>query len=268
MLSCWKLDSHQELQWRSNALWRTRWSNWPSRCLPLWHCRALPWKQGRATRQEWVAAALLPSRGLYFSLICKQKSCWHVIQANSCPVIITPLFSHLQPWALLFHHVSRLSSSYESVDKIQTLESRGNMFICKLELSFFGGTILCPSCWIYTYCNHIATCVSFLCGKGFVRAAVGTELWTPSACSSPTLSTHDPTPMPSHLDAALCLREKGWEFWPSQSDAPNFCNYKRDKSQLCIFLPTQTILTCRLAVAEVSCKNSEQCNKFLSGLLD
>ena len=49
---------------------------------------------------------------------------------------------------------------------------------------------------------------------------------------------------------------------PSRSDAPNFCNYKRDKSQLYIFLPTQTILTCRLAVAKMSFKNSEQCNKF------
>lgn len=70
---------------------------------------------------------------------------------------------HLKPWVLLFHHVSRISSSCESVDKIQALESRGNIFICKLELSFLESPF-CPSCRIYTYCHHIATCLSFLCG--------------------------------------------------------------------------------------------------------
>lgn len=57
-------------------------------------------------------------------------------------------------------------------------------FHLQTRIIVLGEHNLCPSCRIYTYCHHIATCLSFLCG-GFVRAtAVGTELWTPSACSS------------------------------------------------------------------------------------
>ena len=69
-------------------------------------------------------------------------------------------------------------------------------FNCKLELSFLESTI----CVRHVGFTHIAIILQLAChfsaGGLWELLQVGTELWTPSACSS--LHCHDPTPMPWH----------------------------------------------------------------------